>query len=95
MALRLFLIQLTYFQIHISVFIVSVSNWVTESGVHPSVHVNIHHQVVFTKLNLKVEYHSLHKRLTWDYRNRDFWSANRLIDILSGVIYSKVKMLIN
>ena len=31
-------------------------NLVTESGVHPSLHPKCHHQIVFAKLNHKVEY---------------------------------------
>ena len=41
-------------------------NLVTESGVHPSLHPKCHHQIVFAKLNLKVEYPPLYERLIWD-----------------------------
>ena len=58
-------------------------NLVTESGVHPSLHPKCHHQIVFAKLNLKVEYPPLYKRLIWDYKNADIPSINRAIDIFN------------
>ena len=42
------------------------SNLVTESGIHPSLHPKCHHQIVFAKLNLNVEYPPLYERLIWD-----------------------------
>ena len=56
-------------------------NLVTESGVHQSLHPKCHHQIVFAKLNLKVEYLPLYERLIWDYKNADIPSINRAIDI--------------
>ena len=56
-------------------------NLVTESGVHPFLHPKCHHQIVFGKLNLKVEYPPLYERLIWDYKNEDILSINRAIDI--------------
>ena len=54
---------------------------VTESGVHPSLHPKCYHQIVFAKLNLKVEYPPLYERVIWDYKNADIPSINRAIDI--------------
>ena len=54
---------------------------VTESGVHTSLHPKCHHQIVFAKLSLKVEYPHLYERLIWDYKNVDVPSVNRAIDI--------------
>ena len=56
-------------------------NLVTESGVPPSLHPKCHHQIVFAKLNLKVEYPPLYKCLIWDYKNANIHSINRAIDI--------------
>ena len=56
-------------------------NLVTVSGVHPSLHPKCHHQIVFAKLNLKVDYPPLYERLIWDYKNADIPSINRAIDI--------------
>ena len=52
---------------------------VTENGVYPSLHPKRHHQIVFTKLNLKVEYPPLYERLIWDYKNADIPSIVQLI----------------
>ena len=41
-------------------------NLVTENGVYPSLHPKCHHQIVFAKLNLNVEYPPLYERLIWD-----------------------------
>ena len=31
-------------------------NMVLNSGVHPSLHANCHHQIIFAKVNLKIDY---------------------------------------
>ena len=43
----------------------------TETGVCPSLRTKCHHQTIFTKLILKVEYSPLYERLIWDYKNPD------------------------
>ena len=70
-------------------------NLVTVSGVHPSLHPKCHHQIVFAKPNLKVDYPPLYERLIWDYKDADIPSINRAIDIFDWVIHSKVKMFMN
>ena len=54
---------------------------VTESVFHPSLHPKCHYQILFAKLNLKVEYPPLYERLSWDYKNADIPSINRAIGI--------------
>ena len=55
---------------------------ITQSGVHPSLHPNCHHQIVFAKLNLKVEYPPLYEHLIWNYQNAVFHqSINRTVDV--------------
>ena len=56
-------------------------NLVTESGVHPFLHPKCHHQIVFAKLNPKVEYPPLYEHLIWDYKNADIPSINCPINI--------------
>ena len=68
-------------------------NFVTESGVHPPLHTNCHHQIKFAKPNLRVEYPPLYERLIWDYKNADIQSINRVTN--TWVIPSKVNMLMN
>ena len=57
---------------------------VTASGVHPSLHPNCHHQIVFfVKLNLKIQYLSLYECLIWDYKNANEQLINRKIENLN------------
>ena len=56
-------------------------NLVIESGFRPSLHSKCHYQIVFSKLNFKVEYSPSYKRLIWDYKNTDTPSINREVDI--------------
>ena len=46
-------------------------NLITESGVHPSLHPNCHHQVIFAKFSLKVHYPPPHEREIWHYKEAD------------------------
>ena len=50
-----------------------------KSGVHASLHPNCHHQLVYAKLNLKIEYPSLLERSVWDYKNSNTQLLNREI----------------
>ena len=43
-------------------------NLVVNSGAHPSLHKNCHHQITFCKLNLKIEYPPSYERFVWDYK---------------------------
>ena len=40
----------------IDLIFTSQRNLITESGVHPSLHPNCHHQVIYANFNLKVHY---------------------------------------
>ena len=40
----------------IDLIFASQPNLITESGVHPSLHPNCHHQLIYTKLNLQMYY---------------------------------------
>ena len=55
------------------------SNFVIDSGVHP----NCHHQIVFSKPNLKIEYPPLYEQLAWDYKNADLQSINKAIEMFN------------
>ena len=56
-------------------------NFVIDSGAHPSLHPSCHHQIIFSKLNFKIEYPLLYERLVWDYKNADSQSINKAIKI--------------
>ena len=43
-------------------------NLVVESGVHPSLHPNCHHQIVFAKFNLQIYYPPPYPREVWHYK---------------------------
>ena len=54
-------------------------NVVINSGVHPSLHQNCHHQIIFAKINLKVYYPPPYKRLVWDYKKVNIDAINLAI----------------
>ena len=56
-------------------------NLLTERGVYPFLHPKCHHQLVFAKLNLNVEYPPVYERLIWDDKNANIPSFNRAIEI--------------
>ena len=58
----------------IDLIFTSQPNIVVESGVHPSLHPNCHHQIIFAKFNLKIYYPPPYLREVWHYKeaNADF-----------------------
>ena len=42
-----------------------------ESGIHPSLHPNCHHQIIYAKFKLKVYYPPPYEREVWHYQNAD------------------------
>ena len=52
---------------------------VMESGVHSSLSSTCHHEIVFAKLNLQVEYPPTYERVFWDYSRTGKASINRAI----------------
>ena len=55
-----------------------------DSGVHASLHPHCHHQVVYAKLNLKIEYPPLppplYELLVWHYKKTNTQLLNRTIE---------------
>ena len=79
---RLSLIQLIFFQIHLPVLIFkNQPNLATESGIHPSLNPKCRQQIILGKFNLTAKYPPLCERLNWDYQNVDISSINRATDI--------------
>ena len=70
-------------------------NLVVNSGVHPSLHKNCHHQITFCKLNLKIESPPPYERLVWDYKKANTNSITKLLNKLIGNVYFKMKMFMN
>ena len=52
----------------IDLIFTSQPNLVVESDVHPSLHPNCHHQIVFAKFNLMISYPPPYSREVWHYR---------------------------
>ena len=42
-------------------------NFIMDSGVHPTLHSKCHHQIIYSKLNLKIEYPPSYTRKIWNY----------------------------
>ena len=53
-----------------------------ESGVHGYLSSTCHHEIIFAKLHLKVEYLFPYKRVFWDYSRADNASINRAINAI-------------
>ena len=66
----------------IDLIFVNQPNLVIDSGIHPSLHQNCHHQVIFCKLNLKIEYPPTYAREVWDYGKAQTVLINCAIDQL-------------
>ena len=64
----------------VDLIFVNQSNLVIDSGIHPSLHQNYHHQIIFCKLNLKIEYPPPYAREVWDYGKAQTDLINRAID---------------
>ena len=59
--------ELRIIQIHQQGFDIE-PNIVVESGIHPSLHPNCHHQIVCAKFNLKIYYPPPYLREVWHYK---------------------------
>ena len=56
------------------------SNLIMDAGVHPSLHSKCHHQVIYAKLNLKMQYPPPYTREIWDYGKSRFDLINEAIE---------------
>ena len=52
-------------------------NLVVDSGVHPSLHINCHHQIAYCNINLTIVYPPPYEHLVWHYKraNESFINA--------------------
>ena len=53
---------------------------VIDSGVHPSLHTNCHHQIVHYKLNLYIKFPPPCEYLVWDYNKADTEKIKKTIE---------------
>ena len=51
----------------------------TDSGVHPTLHGNCHHQIIFSKFYLIIEYPPPYQRLVWDYKKANIDSIQKAL----------------
>ena len=55
-------------------------NLIVDSGVHPSLHSNCHHQITYCKLNLSIEYPPPYEHLVWDYNRANVEGIKKSIE---------------
>ena len=65
----------------IDLIFISQPNLITESGVHPSLHPNSHHQIIFAKFNLEIHYPPPYFRDVWHYQDVNTDLIRRAIDM--------------
>ena len=65
----------------IDLIFTSQSNLIMHSGVHPSLHPNCHHQIVFAKFNLTIFYPPPYKRLVWHYQQANTDLIKRAVEL--------------
>ena len=44
-------------------------NLIVDPGTHPSLHTNCHHQIIYAKFNLKIQYPPPYSREVWQYKD--------------------------
>ena len=64
----------------IDLIFVNQPNLVIDSVIHPSLHQNCHHQIIYCKLNLKIEYPPPYAHEVWDNEKAQTDLINRAID---------------
>ena len=55
-------------------------NLIADSAVHPTLHSECYHQIIYSKLNLKIEYPPPYTRKIWDYSRSETDLINRSIE---------------
>ena len=55
-------------------------NLITDSGTHPSLHPNCHHQIIYGKFNLKVLYPPPYERHVWHYEHANVDMISKAIE---------------
>ena len=57
-------------------------NLITDSGTHPSLPPNCHHNITFCKINLKITYPPLYRRLVWNFKRATISSVRKAIKMV-------------
>ena len=58
-------------------------NLITDSGTHPSLHPNCHHNITFCKINLKIIYPPPYRRLVWDFKRANSLAQSLNLSIMT------------
>ena len=53
----------------IDLLFTSQPNLIVDSGTHPSLYPNCHHQIIYAKLNFKIHYPPPYTRVVWHYKD--------------------------
>ena len=61
----------------------SQPNLIAESGAHPSLYPNFHHQIIFGKFNLEIPYPQPYCRDAWYYQDANTDLIKRTIDMFN------------
>ena len=64
----------------IDLIFASQPNLIIESGVHPSLHPNCHHQLIYAKFNLQIYYPPQYYRAVWHYNDANTELIRRAVD---------------
>ena len=64
----------------IDLIFASQPNLIIESGVHPSLHPNCHHQLIYAKFNLQIYYPPQYYREVWHYNDANTELIRRAVD---------------
>ena len=54
-------------------------NLITDSGIHPSLHSNCHHQIIYEKFNLKFFFPAPYERHIWHYKHANAHMISKAI----------------
>ena len=54
-----------------------------DSGVHSSLHLNCHHQIIYSTFNLNICYPPPYQRLVWDYKKADPKSIRKALHLVN------------
>ena len=55
-------------------------NLVVDSGVHPSLHTNCHHQITYCNINLMIVYPPPYEHFVWDYKRANESAINAALN---------------
>ena len=78
---------LTYFlsqcPVYIDLIFTDQPNYIIDCGTHPSLNKNCHHQIIFCKLNLKVECPPPYQCLVWNFKKSNNDAIKRTIELVN------------